>query len=233
MKEEEAEKEVAATGDVKEDVKRAEAAGEASDGKNHSSAKSGSPSLDDDKDAPTTKEEQEHGPNSTPRMMDPDEDTYVYRDFSAIPPPTMSEVGSLHPQSLQAQKLPAKLASMLADHGMFYTQHKSLLISETILLRFTPIRSFALVFLILPPKRSLSSTHKRIDFRHRLVAARAKLEGPQQGYVRGACPSAIFWTQKLCLLRQNRECLVSRRWTSLSRFTPGRTCVPLVVVHLT
>lgn len=112
---------LAATGDVKEDAKRTEAA-----------AKSNSPSPEShDDENPTTKREQEHMPNSTPRMMDPDEDTYVYRDFAAIPPPIMSEVGSLHPQSLQAQKLPAKLASMLADHGMLYL-HKSPLISKNI-----------------------------------------------------------------------------------------------------
>ncbi len=124
MKKEEAKEELAVNGDVKEEVKGAEAAAvEAGDEpKVHASAKGCNSSPDDDKVAPTMKEEQEHAPNSTPRMMDPDEDTYVYRDFSAVPPPTMSEVGSLHPQSLQAQKLPAKLASMLADHGKFYTQ---------------------------------------------------------------------------------------------------------------
>ncbi|KAL3809820.1 hypothetical protein ACHAXA_002390, partial [Cyclostephanos tholiformis] len=120
MKKEEAKEELAVNGDVKEEVKGAEAAAvEAGDEpKVHASAKGCNSSPDDDKVAPTMKEEQEHAPNSTPRMMDPDEDTYVYRDFSAVPPPTMSEVGSLHPQSLQAQKLPAKLASMLADHEL-------------------------------------------------------------------------------------------------------------------
>ena len=48
-----------------------------------------------------------------------DEDTYVYCDFSMLPPPQhmVGSNGVIHPQSLQAQKLPAKLASMLSDHG--------------------------------------------------------------------------------------------------------------------
>lgn len=56
-------------------------------------------------------------PNSAPREMDPNEDTYVYRDFATTLPPTVggAAAGLVHPQSLQAQKLPAKLASMLAD----------------------------------------------------------------------------------------------------------------------
>jgi hypothetical protein len=94
------------------------ATGEVGDeSKEHKIAEGGSP--DDDNDAPTTGEEQEHAPNSKLPVADPDEDTYVYRDFSVITPPTRTEVGSLHPQSLQAQKLPAKLASMLADPGKF------------------------------------------------------------------------------------------------------------------
>jgi len=56
-------------------------------------------------------------PNSTPRETDPDGDTYVYRDFATIPAPSMDGV-ALHPQSLQAQKLPAKLASILSDQGL-------------------------------------------------------------------------------------------------------------------
>ena len=116
---------VAAIVDFKEEG-GAEAAGEAGgESKEHEIVKGGSP--DDDNDASTTEEEQEHAPNSKMRVTDPDEDTYVYRDFSAIPPPTISEVGSLHPQSLQAQKLPAKLASMLADPGKLYTHAISIL----------------------------------------------------------------------------------------------------------
>ena len=46
------------------------------------------------------------------------EDTYVYRDFATIPAPALGGA-ALHPQSLQAQKLPAKLASMLSDPGEF------------------------------------------------------------------------------------------------------------------
>lgn len=61
---------------------------------------------------------EDHAPNFLPSIMDPDEDTYVYRDFSAMPAEQMAGVGSLHPQSLQAQKLPAKLAAMLADHEL-------------------------------------------------------------------------------------------------------------------
>lgn len=53
-------------------------------------------------------------PNSKPREPDPDEDTYSYRDFATIPSPSLGGA-QLHPQSLQAQKLPAKLASMLSD----------------------------------------------------------------------------------------------------------------------
>mmetsp|Transcript_13199 Transcript_13199/g.23985 ORF Transcript_13199/g.23985 Transcript_13199/m.23985 type:complete len:510 (-) Transcript_13199:207-1736(-) len=56
-------------------------------------------------------------PNSKPRETDLDEDSYVYRDFATIPAPSM-EGASLHPQSLQAQKLPAKLASILSDHDL-------------------------------------------------------------------------------------------------------------------
>ena len=46
------------------------------------------------------------------------EDTCVYRDFATIPAPALGGA-ALHPQSLQAQKLPAKLASMLSDPGEF------------------------------------------------------------------------------------------------------------------
>eukprot|EP00581_Thalassiosira_minuscula_P016166 CAMPEP_0183730100 /NCGR_PEP_ID=MMETSP0737-20130205/31983_1 /TAXON_ID=385413 /ORGANISM="Thalassiosira miniscula, Strain CCMP1093" /LENGTH=461 /DNA_ID=CAMNT_0025962489 /DNA_START=100 /DNA_END=1485 /DNA_ORIENTATION=+ len=53
-------------------------------------------------------------PNAT-RHAD-DEGTYIYRDFATIPAPSMSGA-TLHPQSLQAQKLPAKLASILSDQG--------------------------------------------------------------------------------------------------------------------
>lgn len=53
--------------------------------------------------------------------VDPDEDTYVYRDFSTVPAPNnmpSTNMATLHhPQSLQAQKLPAKLATMLVDQG--------------------------------------------------------------------------------------------------------------------
>ena len=120
-----ANEDVAAIVDVKEeggDGAAGEAGGES---KENEIAKGGSPN--DDNDASTAEEEQEHAPNSKLRVADPDEDTYVYRDFSAIPPPTISEVGSLHPQSLQAQKLPAKLASMLADPGKLYTHFISIL----------------------------------------------------------------------------------------------------------
>lgn len=55
-----------------------------------------------------------HTPNSKPREPELEVESYVYRDFSTIvaPPPQ-----SLNPQSLQAQKLPSKLASMLSDPG--------------------------------------------------------------------------------------------------------------------
>ncbi|KAL7544509.1 hypothetical protein ACHAWF_007886 [Thalassiosira exigua] len=56
-------------------------------------------------------------PNSEPRIVDPDEDTYVYRDFASLPAPAGGS-STVHPQSLQAQKLPAKLASMLSDPDM-------------------------------------------------------------------------------------------------------------------
>jgi len=56
-------------------------------------------------------------PNSAPRETDPDDDTYVYRDFATISAPSMDGV-ALHPQSLQAQKLPAKLASILSDQDL-------------------------------------------------------------------------------------------------------------------
>ena len=55
-----------------------------------------------------------HAPNSKPRKPELDEDTYVYRDFSTLVAPPQQ---SMNPQSLQAQKLPAKLASMLSDPG--------------------------------------------------------------------------------------------------------------------
>lgn len=55
-------------------------------------------------------------PNSAPREPNPDEGTYIYRDFAKTQAPSTG-VASVHPQSLQAQKLPAKLASMLADNG--------------------------------------------------------------------------------------------------------------------
>ncbi|KAL7530829.1 hypothetical protein ACHAXR_003695 [Thalassiosira sp. AJA248-18] len=67
--------------------------------------------TDKDKDAAADKPT----PNSEPRETgDPDEDTYTYRDFATIPAPNLGGA-SLHPQSLQAQKLPAKLASILSD----------------------------------------------------------------------------------------------------------------------
>lgn len=50
-----------------------------------------------------------------------EQETYVYRDFSTLPAPenmTGPDGAVLHPQSLQAQKLPAKLASMLCDHDL-------------------------------------------------------------------------------------------------------------------
>ena len=47
------------------------------------------------------------------------EDTCVYRDFATIPAPALGGA-ALHPQSLQAQKLPAKLVSMLSDPGEFF-----------------------------------------------------------------------------------------------------------------
>lgn len=49
---------------------------------------------------------------------------YVYRDFATIPAPTMGLEASLHPQSLHAQKLPAKLASILNDQGKCHTKCK-------------------------------------------------------------------------------------------------------------
>lgn len=60
-------------------------------------------------------EEKDHA--SLPRMVDPDADTYTYRDFAAIPAPQVGALAGSHPPTLQAQKLPAKLASMLADPG--------------------------------------------------------------------------------------------------------------------
>lgn len=57
--------------------------------------------------------EEDHAPNSLPRTVDAD--TYTYRDFAAIPAPQVG--AAFHPPTLQAQKLPAKLASMLADPG--------------------------------------------------------------------------------------------------------------------
>ena len=60
-------------------------------------------------------------PNMTPREEDPDEETYIYRDFSTLPiPPEYSNNnggggGSL--SQTQSQKLPAKLASILSDIG--------------------------------------------------------------------------------------------------------------------
>eukprot|EP00571_Detonula_confervacea_P013613 CAMPEP_0172310812 /NCGR_PEP_ID=MMETSP1058-20130122/12699_1 /TAXON_ID=83371 /ORGANISM="Detonula confervacea, Strain CCMP 353" /LENGTH=514 /DNA_ID=CAMNT_0013023755 /DNA_START=97 /DNA_END=1641 /DNA_ORIENTATION=+ len=68
---------------------------------------------DDDKNAAAATP----APNSKPRETDPEEDTYVYRDFATIPAPNLNDA-ALHPQSLQAQKLPARLASMLSDHDM-------------------------------------------------------------------------------------------------------------------
>ena len=58
--------------------------------------------------------------NMTPREEDPDEGTYIYRDFSTLPiPPEYSNSGGdgALPQAL-SQKLPAKLANMLSDIGM-------------------------------------------------------------------------------------------------------------------
>ena len=55
-------------------------------------------------------------PNITPREEDPDEETYIYRDFSTLPiPPEYGGGGSL--SQTQSQKLPAKLASILSDIG--------------------------------------------------------------------------------------------------------------------
>lgn len=48
-----------------------------------------------------------------PNTIAPEEENYVYRDFSTMVEPPQP----VHPQSLQAQKLPAKLASMLSDQG--------------------------------------------------------------------------------------------------------------------
>lgn len=74
--------------------------------------------ADGDAAAADAAEAQPHAPipNSKPRETYPDEDTYVYRDFAKVPAPGLA-VTSLHPQSLQAQKLPAKLASILSDQG--------------------------------------------------------------------------------------------------------------------
>ena len=44
-------------------------------------------------------------------------DTYTYRDFAAIPAPQVGALDVSYPPTLQAQKLPAKLASMLTDPG--------------------------------------------------------------------------------------------------------------------
>ena len=52
-------------------------------------------------------------PNSKPIDAD---DTYVYRDFATMPAPATGGA-PVHPNSLQAQKLPAKLATMLSDQG--------------------------------------------------------------------------------------------------------------------
>lgn len=51
------------------------------------------------------------------RASKSDADTYTYRDFAAIPAPQVGALAGTHPPTLQAQKLPAKLASMLADPG--------------------------------------------------------------------------------------------------------------------
>ena len=170
--EEKANEDVAAIVDVKEEG-GSEVAGEAGgESKEHEIVKGGSP--DDDNNASTTEEEQEHAPNSKLRVTDPDEDTYVYRDFSAIPPPTISEVGSLHPQSLQAQKLPAKLASMLADPGKLSTHIISILRKDSTAHPQPLPRAHCCCF----HTRVSSSIHKRVDFCHPMVAARAELEGP-------------------------------------------------------
>ncbi|KAL7540087.1 hypothetical protein ACHAWF_006591 [Thalassiosira exigua] len=56
-------------------------------------------------------------PNSEPCAMDTDEDTYIYRNFAPLAVPG-GGISNVHPQSLQAQKLPAKLATMLSDQDM-------------------------------------------------------------------------------------------------------------------
>lgn len=66
-----------------------------------------------------------HAPNSKPRKPELDEDTYVYRDFSTLVAPPQQ---SMNPQSLQAQKLPAKLASMLSDPGKDHLSYSVLII---------------------------------------------------------------------------------------------------------
>ncbi|KAL9189487.1 hypothetical protein ACHAXT_009162 [Thalassiosira profunda] len=53
-------------------------------------------------------------PNSKPIDAD---DTYVYRDFATMPAPSTGGA-PVHPNSLQAQKLPAKLATMLSDQDL-------------------------------------------------------------------------------------------------------------------
>ncbi len=56
-------------------------------------------------------------PNSSPHEADPYKETYVYCDFAKMPPRALGGAAKLHPQSLRAQKLPAKLALILSDSG--------------------------------------------------------------------------------------------------------------------
>lgn len=149
-----AKEDITAIGDVKKDG--------GSEASGHESAKDGSPggggavANDNDGDAPETGKEPEHIPNSKLRVRDADadDDTYVYRDFAAIPAPaTGGVVGApLHPQSLQAQKLPAKLASMLADHGRLYEQR---IASDS------PNRFVRVVYSVALSFRALSSTREK------------------------------------------------------------------------
>ena len=83
---------------------------------------------EDQRDGPLIKSEGGNDtipvPNSAPHQTGQlEDDTYTYRDFGTVPAPTIGGAVLVpHPQSLQAQKLPAKLASMLADPGK-YTKH--------------------------------------------------------------------------------------------------------------
>ncbi len=86
-----------------------------------------------------------HAPNSKPRKPEPEEETYVYRDCSRIPAPPQQ---SLNPQSLEAQKLPSKLASMLSDPGEISNPFVLPPAMETPDLHLTPVLSSTIIFLL-------------------------------------------------------------------------------------